>query len=210
MLDGLELADGLAELLALLGIGHGQLPGARCQAHLEGRAQEHRPVGPAVTAANLVALGHLGHSAHRGQRVHRLGRLERQLRGVHPPHTVAVEHQQGIEHVGVLDQRGTVGALDEADHGIVCHPRGQQSSHQRSGHQGPAELLEHQPGLSPTQADPAVFLGHYQREHAGVGQLAPQLAIHSAAVGQAPHGVDVEASLAQIPDAIAQRYLIIG
>ena len=89
-----------------------------------------------------------------------MGRIDRQFGGVHPPHPVAVENQQGVDHVGVLHQCGPGGTLDEAHHRIVNHLRGQQGSHQRPGNQGPAQLLEHQTSLGPAQSDPAFVLGH--------------------------------------------------
>src|SRR5438270_488188 len=70
------------------------------------------------------------------------------------------------------------------------------------------ELLEDQCGFGHPEAGAAVVLGEPQREHAGIGELAPQPSVDAAHVGQGPHPLHREAPFAELAHRLLQGLLV--
>src|SRR5256885_4455355 len=81
---------------------------------------------------------------------------------------------------------------------------------QRSGHQGPAELLEDEDRLAATEADAAIGLGQTQGEHTSVGQTTPQVTVHAAVGLQRPDGGHRVRTGAQLAHRVLQRLLVLA
>ena len=64
--------------------------------------------------------------------------------------------------------------------------RGELGADQRAGHERAPELLEHQRRLGHPEAEATVGFGEAQREHAGLAELAPPLAVEPAPASSMP------------------------
>ena len=109
----------------------------------------------------------------------------------------------------MLDHADGLAGLEEADdgcsrRGAVDVRRGEQRRHQRAGHEGAPELLEHERSLGHTEVEPAVGLGKGQREHAGVAELAPAVAIEATGGFDPADVVEGEPAVEEGPHALLQ------
>jgi hypothetical protein len=104
----------------------------------------------------------------------------------------------------VLDQQRTGLPLDQSNHPFatgrtVDHSGRHVRSDQRSRHQGPPQLLEHDHRLGHAEPDPAGVLRQPQPEHPRLGKVAPERTIDTTARLQGPdpiHGYPLSAEVA--------------
>ncbi len=129
---------------------------------------------------------------------------------------VVVEHEQGVEVVGMLDCEHLVARVHEPHDGRACgrtrhEACGELGGDERSGDERAPELLEDEGSLGHPEAEPSLALGRAQREHARVAELLPALAIEPATgVLDGAHGVGRKTAVAERADALLERDLVVG
>jgi hypothetical protein len=123
-----------------------------------------------------------------------------------------VPDQSGDEGPRSRWRRAADGTDDDLPLGRpVDDPRRQVRGQNRSGHEGPTELFEDDGSRRHSEAHPAGGLGNLQREHPGLGQLAPSLGVEQPGPtlgGAQP--VQREATGAQAADPRGQGRLVLG
>ena len=158
-----------------------------------------------------------------GDEVHGRERVERppnkrsgDRRGVDLGQLVAVEHEERVERVEVLDERRRR-CLDRSDQALArrCafdETGREERRHQRTGHARPAQLLEHDGGVGQAEADPSGGLGQAQGEDAGLARARRQRS-RSTAPGQVDGGTRLSGSNRRIEQAsqlALQTDLVVG
>ena len=133
--------------------------------------------------------------------------------GIDPPDPRAFEHEQRVEIGLVLDDAHRFARLQNADDRLARrragHPRrGQQRGDQRAGHQRPPKLLEHEGRLGDPELEATVGLGQGQREHAGVAELAPSLAVEVTGGFDPAYRVEGEPPVEEAAHPLLERLLI--
>ncbi len=182
VLDGLERADGAAELLPLLGVAHAEVERGLAQADLQtpppAGCRLGGPPAPSSTAvpppsSSTTDTGVSG-SIGRGTGVPSGKASSSRI-------CVPCIDEQHIDLVEVLDQRGRC-ERREADDGLaagsaVDHTGRQERRHHRAGHSGAAQLLEHHHGFGPAESYAPIRLGERQREDTHRAELSPEVAV---------------------------------
>ena len=181
VLDRLERADDLAELLALAGVLGAHVDRGLAEPDLERRGQQPAAQHQMVDVVrDDVAPGQGIDRRHGCERIEGTGE---ELPGgrIAPFDAVGMDDEQRVERVEVLDHRRTVGhRFDQADDrravdGAVDTEAGsEEGGDGGAGQRDPAELLEHDGRLGETQPNATVALGQRDAEHAHRRQLAPQ------------------------------------
>ena len=223
VLDRLEAPDRLAELLALLGVGHGQVEHRRRVTHLE-RGGEQRAVAPeaAAVVGQGAAEGQRVEPPHRGERVQRAGPVGGRRRWAPGPAAGAAPSaprtSSASRDAQVLDQdRAGPSRAERADlDPPVGRPvdraghRGEERADQRPGHERPAELFEDDAGVGQSQAG-AGRLGQGEGEDPGLAQGGPVLRLgHARRALAGPHALEGQPSGHHRTDALGQLALVVA
>jgi hypothetical protein len=141
--------------------------------------------------------------------------VRRELLRVDAVDAVISQHEQRVELVEVLDEHGVVAgpqlldpAHDRLARGCALHEvGGEMGPRERARHEPAPELREHDHRIGAAEPHAARGLALAQREHAHLGELAPERAVEALLL-QLAQRVDRDAPVAERADAGAQRLLI--
>ena len=204
VLDRLERADGMAELMALAGVADRVVEQPRRSAHQLGRGG-HRSIAPRCgDQLSCVGTGCEDcplSARHRGQGTRLVHlRLHCHARGVarHGANLFLSQRYHQVCHIGVggipAGQRGHRNGQLPGRQGLQIlraagqQPRGDERGlRDRPGRGGPAEFLQDPGRVELGQSEAIVLLGDQQREDSLLGKRLPQRASPGACFRAAPH-----------------------
>ncbi len=174
------------------------------------RARAEAPASATISPTGTSPVtNHTGVSASTGLRTGTVGTAAGSTRRI-PPSSSTIER---VELGLALDEahrgRGFVQPDDRLTGRRTVDPgRGEEGRHQGSGDERAPELLEHERGLGEAQSEPAVGLGHGEREHPGLAQLPPTPPVEGPGRLDLPHRVEREPAVENGANALLERFLI--
>ena len=201
MLDGLEGADRPAELVALLGVGDGEIGLRRRDAHEQRSGESRRLESGGRNVCSFVdslSLGKRRDTRYRSEGIERQSdRLTRNRILADQPDALGIDHRDRVGRVEVGDHE--VIPMRECDSRLV-EPEGlrEVSPDERPRHQRAPKLLEHDHRRS-----------HPETEHAGIFERLPRLRGNTTRRFEPAHRLHREHALAQVADRRLQRALVL-